>query len=516
MPISLQKRGSILLIDGLDVSSPGEYISDNAATSVQNFRVSRGLLKKREGTTALGSAISTNDEIMAGRELTREGVSYNVRVGLDKMEYYNTGASAWSDITGSTTDLTGSTSDLIDTAVPVLTGKRILCVSNGIDAIRKWTGTGDIVLLGGLPPVAKFIQEYKTYLVCAHILGGVDVAQRVQWCDTADPETWSGGNSGSVDLIEDGADITGLNIFGDYVAVHKATSIYLGALVSSNDIFRFDRRSVGKGTIANHTIVNLPTGEQVYLADDGIRLFNGVSAPLINQSANDELRDELNQEYAFKSWAVLVSDRDEVWVAVTLGSETTPDTVYKYNYVTQKLYKDTRSSITAAWRAVTASSSRTWDQLSGTWDAQTWRWNDSFINTDFTEIFLGNSIGQTYKVDGAALNDGSSAINAIWASKDYQADEIGQMCRWLEMQLWARGSGSLTVEYSTDRGNTWFEMGGSPYTLTSDFPDDDSPIMFYFDVVATKFRVRLRINATGSILDIKQFKLGMKPREFRR
>jgi hypothetical protein len=514
MALSLQKRGSILLIDGFDISKPSEYISDNAASVVQNFEVNRGLLSKRTGITALGDAISTTHEIMAGRELIREGVRYNVRIGLDKIERYNTGTSAWVDITG--TDLTGTTSDLIDTAVPVLSGKRILCITNGIDAIRKWTATGNTAALGGTPPVAKFIQEYKTYLVCAHILGGTDIAQRVQWCDTGDPETWDSGNSGAVDLVEDGEDITGLNIFGDYVAVHKTTSIYLGALVSSNDIFRFDRRSVGKGTIANHTIVNLPTGEQIYLADDGIRLFNGVSSPFVSSSVNDEIRDELNKSYAYKSWAVLVSEKDEVWIAVPLGSQTTPDTIYKYNYVTQKLYKDTRSGITAAWRAVTASSSQTWDDIVGSWDAQTWRWNDAFVNESFTDIFLGSSAGLAYRVDNTSKNDGAGAINAIWTSKNYQADEIGQMCRWLECHLWAKGSGSLTVEYSADSGDNWYEMSGSPYTLTTDFPTDDSPSVFYFDTVSTKLMVRFRINATGSVLSIKQFKIGMKPREFRR
>ena len=84
------------------------------------------------------------------------------------------------------------------------------------------------------------------------------------------------------------------------------------------------------------------------------------------------------------------------------------------------------------------------------------------------------------------------------------------------MSFGAKGSGSLTVEYSADSGDNWYEMSGSPYTLTTDFPTDDSPSVFYFDTVSTKLMVRFRINATGSVLSIKQFKIGMKPREFRR
>lgn len=512
MPATLKRRGSVLLIDGLDISKPGEYVSDNAATRTENFTVKRGLLKKRTGTTSFGSAVKA-EEIMNGREFIREAVKYNVMVGLDKIQRYDTGTSAWVDITG--TDLTGTTNDLVDMAVPLLSSKEILCITNGVDAIRKWTATGNTDILGGTPPVAKFIQEYKTYLVCANITGGTDVGQRVQWCDTGDPENWSTGNSGSVDLIEDNEDITGLNIFSDYVCVHKPSSIYLGGLVSSSAIFRFDRRSVGKGTIANNTIINLPTNEQIYLADDGIRIFNGVSSVSINSSTNIEIRDSLNQRYAFKSWSVLVSEEDEVWIAVPLGSQTTPDTIYRYNYLTKVLYKDTRSGITAAWRAVTVQSSQTWDDLVGTWDEQTWRWDDVFVNQSFSNIFLGSSAGETYTVSWSAYDDGTDTISSVWSSKDYQGEEIGQLCRWSEMQLWAKGSGNLTVEYSVDEGSTWYELTGSPVALTTEFPVDSAPTFLYFDVVSTLLRVQFRNNETGAIVYIKQFKLGYRPRELR-
>jgi hypothetical protein len=88
-----------------------------------------------------------------------------------------------------------------------------------------------------------------------------------------------------------------MSIFGTYLCIHKKTCIYIGTLVSSSKIFQFDRRVTQAGTIANDTIVNLPSGQQVFLAEDGIRLFNGVTAPLIESPINDEIRDGLNKEY---------------------------------------------------------------------------------------------------------------------------------------------------------------------------------------------------------------------------
>lgn len=511
MSKTLNKKRSILLSEGLDISKPAEYLSDIASPSNQNFKLDRNILTKRSGSSVFGAIIGgTQTEIMAGRELIREGSRYNVRIGLDKIERYDGGTSAWVDITG--TDLTGSTTDLVDTAVPLLSGKAILCITNGIDAIRKWTATGNTADLGGTPPIAKFIQDYKTYLVCANIQGGTDIAQRVQWSDTADPETWDAGNAGAVDLVEDGEDITGLGLFGDYLCVHKKNSIYLGSLVSSNDIFRFDRRSVEKGAIANATIVNIPTGEQIFLAEDGLRLFNGVSAPLVDSKINDEIRDGLNQQYAQKSWGCLVSEQDEVWIGIPIGSQTTGDTVYKYNYNTGVIYKDIRSNITCAWRAL-QTSDISWDNMVGTWDAYSGRWNDSYLNTNFANIYLGLNTGYVHKIDNTLTNDGASAINSFWESRDFISDDVGQLCRWLELHLWAKGS-SVTVEYSIDGGTTWASPDGSPFTLDDEFPSDSSPDIFYFDVFASRIRFRFSNNVVSENLAIKQFMVGYKPREF--
>jgi len=511
MSKTLSKKRSILLVEGLDISKPAEYLSETASPSNQNFRVDRSLLVKRTGTTQIGTVIGGSDlPIMAGKELIRQGTRYNVRIGQDNTERYNAGTSAWIDITGGHT-LTGAVTDLVDVATPLLSGAAILCITNGVDSIKKWTGTGDLDELT-TNPIAKYIQEYKTYLVAANISGGTDIAQRIQWSDTANPSEWNLGNAGTVDLTEDAEDITGLALFGDYLCVHKKSSIYLGSLVSSNDIFHFDRRSVEKGTIANATIVNIPTGEQVFLAEDGLRLFNGVSAPLVDSKINDEIRDGINQEYSYKSWACLVSEQDEVWIAIPIGSQTSADTLYKYNYTTGIIYKDVRSNITCSWRAL-QTGDVTWDDISTAWNDYYGRWNDSYLNTSFALIFLGSSDGYTYKIDNTVQDDAGTAIEAFWESKDYIGEDVGQLCRWSELHLWASGS-SVKIEYSINGGTNWYEVSGSPFTLDNDFPSDTSPDIFYFDVISSKIRFRFSNSNAGETLSIKQFFIGYKLREF--
>lgn len=511
MPITTKRKGGVILIAGLDVSKPAEFIGDQSSPDVQNFYVDRSLLSKRLGTIIKGSTIGGLDiEIMSGREFNREGVQYNVRIGMDRVEYYDSGSSAWTNITGTT--LTGDATDLIDTAVPLLSGKTILCITNGVDAIRKWTATGNTADLGGTPPRSKFIQEYKTYLVCANITGGTDVSQRVQWSDTANPEEWTTGNAGAVDLTEDGEDITGLALFGTYLCVHKKTCIYIGTLVSSSVIFQFDRRVTQAGTVANDSIVNLPSGQQIFLAEDGIRLFNGVTAPLIESPINDEIRDGLNKEYAVKSWGQLVIERDEVWLGIPIGSQTRGETVYKYNYNTGAIHKDTRTGINYCWKA-TQSTGLTWDQMAGTWDDQTARWNDGQLGALTGEYHFGSIYGLTTVQRTGLTNDNGVTITASWSSKDYQSEVLGQLLRFQEIWLWAKGSGTVTVEYSTDEGASWTEASGSPITLAGTFPSESSPMRVYIDVVALKMRARFTHDEPDGTLQVKQFFLAYTERE---
>jgi len=502
------KTGTLLLVEGLDVSSPADYISEQSSPNNENFMLKSGLLSKRNGTSVFGT--TQGEELLRGTEFTRAGTTYNVRVGLDEIHHFTAGD--WVDVTGS--DLTGTTNDLVDVAIPLLAGVRLLCITNGIDAIRKWVPGGDTAVLGGTPPKCKFIQEYKTYLVCANITGGTDVTQRVQWSDTADPEEWTTGNTGAIDLIEDAEDITGLSLFGNYLAVHKKSSISLGYLVSSSDIFRFDRKSTGAGTIANTTIINLPNGIRVFLAINGINGFNGIVAKLIDGKVNDEIRTGLNVDYAHKSWAVLVKELDEVWFGVPIGSQTTPDTIYKYNYKSSVIYRDTRSNITAAWISSASSASKTWDATSGTWDESTERWNDSAISSGFANVFLGDSGGLVTKVDSDVNDDNSVAIDALWDSKDFESQEKGRIARWERLEFWARGN-SVNVSYSTDEGETWTEVSDSPFTLDSSFPLDSAPLIAYFDVVSSRIRFRFRNAQSGETVELKQFIAGYIDREMR-
>lgn len=476
--------------------------------------VSRSLLLKRYGTTSFGLTVS--EEILGGREFERDNVKYVVRVGLTKVQEWDDVGTVWDDITG--TDLTADNTYNVSFATPLLSGKRILVITNYKDNPRKYTGSGNTADLGGSPPKARFALEYGAYLLLAYINDGTVRPTRVQWSETGDCETWTGGSSGSKELIEDGESITGLANFGNYVAVHKENSIYLGYLVTSSTVFRFDRRSTGAGTVCHNTIQNLPTGEQIFLAKDGLRLFNGISAPLIESEITDDLRENINPAFVYRSWSIVVPELDEYWVGVPIGSAQYGSTIYKYNYNAKVAYRDTRGNVRSAFR-YTDVSQPTWNDQTLTWDqASTLVWDSGQLNSLFSHVLLNHAEGITTVVDSSLNNDNGSAVDAFWESKDYESEEKGRLCRWIGMQLWAKGN-TVTIEYSIDEGETWSSTldqdGNATTTLMAAFPSDYAPIMVYFDVVSSRIRFRFRNLTASQTFFLKQFIINYTDREVR-
>lgn len=425
----------------------------------------------------------------------------------------DTGALTYTADTAVYYPLTATATDPIDFATPLLSGARVLVFTNFVDNIRKYTGTGNTADLGGSPPKAKYLTEYGAYLVLAHIEDtGTKYRMRVQWCNTGLIEDWTGTNAGSQDLLEDGNDITGLTTFGNYVCVHKESCIYLGYLVTTSDVFKFDRISTGVGTICNNTVQNLNTGEQIFLARDGIRVFNGTSTTLAAVGVSDEIRESINAEYIEKCWSVVIPEIDEYWVGIPIGSQTSADTVYKYNYKTGQCFKDSRSNITCAGK-YQRTTGLTWDDDSGTWDAATDRWDDTSLSSQHYSVVLGDSSGYCQAVNASYNNDNGTAITAYRDTIDFEGSEKGKLVRWLGMQLLAKGN-TLDVKYSTDAGTTWNDV--ETLTLNSVYPTDASPVYSYFDVVSSKIRFRFYNAVAGETWAIKDFVLEYKEREMRR
>lgn len=499
---------------GLVVDRPSEFVDERSAYNIRNMEFNRNIIRKRAGSSLLGASLG--ERVMRLFELQVGSETRLIRVGLTKTEDLTKSTSTWNDI--SSAPLTGTLDDAVSVSYPLLSAEKIAVFTNGIDPIRKVGITGDDAALGGTPPIAKFVRAFGPYLVIAYVTdGGNTYYSRVQWSDTDSCETWSGGNAGSVNLLEDPDDITGMGVFGNFLTVHKATSIYLGQLVTTSDVFRFDRKSTGVGCVAEATIQNIPSGEQIFLGSDGIHLFNGITAPLIDSPIQDELRETINPGAVKRSNSVFVEELDEYWLAVPIGSDSDPSTIYKYNWRTQQIYRDDRPNCTAMSLYLNTTAV-TWDSAVGTWDSQTKRWDSNDALALNKVIVFGNSAGVTHRRESGATTDGTAAIDSLWETKSFTATDFGipdidRMMRWKGLELWALGS-TVTVAYSIDNGESW--TTAATLTLASYYPTDSAPLNVYFDVVSSSIRFRFTNSVDNETFTIKKYQIEATPREARK
>ena len=496
----------LIPVKGLDISKPGELIDSRGTPACRNIEISRSVFSKRIGGSALGATLA--ERVMGYGQLQLGSTIHVVRAGLADFQSLAQSTSTWT--TRASAPLTAAVTDRYSFCYPLLSGANILVYTNGKDAIRKWTGTGNDAALGGSPPIAKYVVTYGNYLVLLNI---ATFPSRVQWADTGAPETWGSGNAGSVDLVSDPEPINGGGIFGDYLTVHKDNSIYVGYLVSTSDVFRFDRKNTGVGAVSHDTIRTLPTGYQIFLGRDGLHLFNGQTAPVLESPAMDELREEINPDHLYKSWGVVMQDLEEYWLGVATGSQTETETIYKYNYRTGQVYKDYRANATTCF-PYTQSTSVTWASVVGTWASQTGSWDSKNFKSPTPIALFGDTSGNSVR-RASVYNDNLSAISAFWESKDYSAMDLGNdqmdtFVRWTGMQLWAKGD-TLTLEYSTDAGENWTTI--ETLTLSSGYPSDSSPIISYFDVISTQIRFRLSNSVINESFTVKKFMIDALMRE---
>ncbi len=494
------RKSIILPAAGLDVSKPGEWISERATAACQNIDIRRTQIQKRPGSIVLGT--SMGERVQAIFDFDDGQATHFFRIGNTKAEKYNQATNAWASDLAS--PLTGSDPFRVSYGFPLLSGARVAVVTNGVDPILKNTGSGNFTALGGSPPLAKFLLDFGGYLLLAHVIdSGTTYFLRVQWCDTGDIESWtpgSGSDAGSVELLEDSDDITGIGRFGQYATVHKRNSIYIGYLTGTSSVFKFDRRATGAGSVANASIITLPTGEQAFLAADGIRLFNGVTAPTIESPVMDELREFMNPEHIQKSCATLVKELDEYWVGVPIGSQTNPETVYKFNYMSRQCYKDSRPLLVAmgTYRNTTESD---WDSDPDAWDTDPTRWDDVTDLSLNQVVAFGFSDGDVTKRDTSANDDGV-AVESFWVSKGYSS-----------IRVIAKGQ-SVTVEYSIGNENgPWNSI--DTFALESFYPADPARLKGYFDVVSELCFFKFSNVEVDETFTMKQFFVEASPREVR-
>jgi len=376
----------------------------------------------------------------------------------------------------------------------------LFIVTNYVNPIKKWDATGVMTNLGGNPPKAKFMRKYKDYLVLGYTYDTMAHPQRVQWCDTGNPESWTinNSNAGYIDLAE-GADwITGMEILGDRLIVFKERSIYSGYLVGTSEIFNFDIKVSGIGTPTGASIGSLGD-ELIFLGWDNVYAFNGITVEDIGEPIKDELFSIMNSEKIGNCHALVIEELDEYHLFVPSVGSTYPDTEWVYNYIRKTWYRNSRKNISRTGYYQKQSYS-TWDTLPGTWDFQTARWDDRVYYSLSPTNLLGDKDGYIYEWDYTLNDENGSAIDGWFTTKDFTMNDFLRRKIWLRLDIYGDGN-SVDVDYSTNEGYTWNYLGSVSFNGNYEYQKLD------FRITSEKIRFRFRNNRQGETFKIRKFVL---------
>lgn len=497
----LLRKGILIPAQGIDWSLPSTFIPDQTGFS-KNLRFLRNEMVKRPGKTLYGDAI-TGGQIMGLSKLElNSGVKLLVRNSKTKIQKFNTSTSAWQNI--SVEDFTGGDDEYF--SYTNVTEDGLLIITNGKDAIRQWNGSGATSSLGGVPPKAKFVAYLSPYLLLAHVDDGVsNNPWKVQWSDTGNPQLWSGGNSGALLLGDEPSPIKNILKLNNYMAVYKKESLWLLQKVSTSDIFIPTSIKTGIGLVASRCVVEAE-GQHYFMGSNDFYVWNGGNPESFGRAVRDEIFSKINRLKIDRCFALHIQSLKEVWFFIVISGQDWPTEVWKFSYVNGYWYYDTCSSLTSAvlWEKTT---SLTWDDLQGTWDQQVQTWDSGSSSLEFEQVVFGDSGGQTSFLDYSKTDDLDIPIESIFESKDFTGDVLEFNKRWLQIDIWAKGSTDaiLTVDYSTDYGVTWkniqYNSSSIPVLLTEFY----RKYSLFFDVTSDVIRFRFKNKESNQLVYIRNF-----------
>ena len=259
---------------GLNLKDAPDYLQPNQATECRNFVFDRtGAPMVRAGYALYGDT-GTNAPI---RGMHRFYGPYGPQLLVAS------GGKLWlgNDVTGEFTEVADGLQDLPMGAV-TWGWKGICFLGNGADPILVWDGSQIRALTGA--PKGRFLVVHGNRLFVA---GGQDSPTTLYWSDLGDFETWPATNYAEAD-----EPITGL--VADYGRLFIFTPSKVQVLYGDGGVtttLGIQTLLDGVGCVAPGTIVQWE-GKTIFLAHDGVRIFDGAASVLVSRNIEPVIRDQ--------------------------------------------------------------------------------------------------------------------------------------------------------------------------------------------------------------------------------
>lgn len=351
-----------------------------------------------------------------------------------------------------------------------------------------YTGTGNASIVSGAP-IGKFIVIFRNYVFMAGIRGSPNT---IRYSDLSDYTTWTATNTLNVNT-NDGDIITGMRILKGKLYIFKRYSIHRITFLGSNPTFQVDP-ILGIGCPAHYTIKEVELSGDIgtvliFLSTDKkLVIFDGYNAQVINDSLTEETNDlfgtsddqplsfaDINLVYADLFHAVVKTDTSEYILYCVLGSDTSINYAFVFDYKTGGVYP---------------------------YDGQIFASSCYVISTNkYKTLYCAGYTGYMWQLESGNSDD-SSAINAYWVSAKIKPQLVSLLMKALQLgiNLKEASSGSTLnayFQFRIDWNVSWTTAEAFAYNRT-DALTYGKTVLFDIGTVENMLQIKISDNSINA------------------
>ncbi len=336
--------------------------------------------------------------------------------------------------------------------------------TNGVDVVQKYdpTAGGTVTALGGLSTVnvdtCRTLKIFNSILFLGFTVeSAANKPQRVRNSDIGAYETWNSGLAGFEDFFDEEDDIKRLELLGPFLIAYRSNSIRRGEFTfDDSDIVNWSTMVPDKGVVSHDAVI--PVGARHICIDetDIYEYFGGFEATSISGALFDKLfgaSSEISPANFDRVFGIHLKGLREVFIFWPDTNDIFPTRVARLDLVRDRWSLRDFGEEFSGWGVFEETTSKAWSELVGDWASQSFTWSSSIVQASAPTLLLCGDVAlQVYEYDFFTTDDNSTAIAWMWCSKNFMSAE--QDMRLDSFSIFAKG-GSLTIEYSTDKGGTF-------------------------------------------------------------
>jgi hypothetical protein len=309
-------------------------------TSLRNVNVRNGVVEGRKGLNEWDgiTATATNIIGLMPHYSASSGASSLLRMTAAAVHKWNSGTSAWDDISGSALNGTSTTRPQ---HCQVAELNYLAFTNEGLDRPRKYTGSGNTAVWGGTPPYCKTLEYYVGFLALGNIsTDGVTFSPHdIIFSDDPD-NTWTECSSTEVfvttlTLDESPGELRALKVLGVSLFAYKADAIVNIRFTGGPLRFQRQKMSFPLGILAPLSLQSLGEQGHIFLATDrNLYINNGSQVVPLPNNVQTILQSTLAASTAPYCRSLVDTTTETYMLFYKRSGSTNLDAAIAYNYRT--------------------------------------------------------------------------------------------------------------------------------------------------------------------------------------